>query len=138
MAFPLGIGRLIGAAVAVLVVGLAISPRSASVEVAPTGRFERIATKYGDWSYALYLCHVPLLLAVYFNFGKSWPIGLLWATALILPLLACVPIGMLDLRLYRFLRKRVDRLSDRQSNSWAAAYAILFVVITTVFAFKGS
>ncbi len=77
--------------------------------------------KLGDWSYALYLVHVPVIVITYKLLPplNQW---LLLAAALVLPTVVSAVVGTIDLKLYGFLKGRLDR-TDRQVQ----------VVIATVF-----
>jgi len=63
----------------------------------------------GNWSYAIYLVHVPILLAVlpvFLNRGHSLLSA--WFCSLGLILLGSACLGQMDLLVYRKLKKRID------------------------------
>lgn len=67
-----------------------------------------LGDKLGSYSYALYLCHVPVIRTLYATFGDS-RVEPLFYIAVLLSLLIAVPIGEADLRMYRAIKVRVDR-----------------------------
>ena len=83
----------------------------------------------GDWSYALYLCHVPvILLALAFTPLSTSPI-LLWFGTMAACLVASALIGSLDIHLYRMAKRIVDTADPRWLRVSIAAYLALFVAI---------
>jgi exopolysaccharide production protein ExoZ len=91
----------------------------------------------GDWSYALYLIHVPTVLVVYQFWPASADTGAAWLTAVATTLILAAGFGMLDVRLYRYLRHAVDDLPEdvrrRRVNIYVGAFIIaslLGVVLT--------
>ena len=82
----------------------------------------------GDYSYALYLCHFPIIAWVGRAASATMdPLLLLGATILV-PLLASVPLGWLDLTLYRFLKSRTDRAAPVARYTLVA---FLFAIVIT-------
>ncbi|MGD9508415.1 MAG: acyltransferase family protein [Geminicoccaceae bacterium] len=107
---------------------------------APGGRSERLETwmsSYGDTSYALYLCHVPIILLVYLHLTPVSP-WLAWSLAVVLALLVAIPLGMLDKRLYGRLRRMVDLLPTFSARMAATAYIGLFVLVAASAALMGA
>jgi exopolysaccharide production protein ExoZ len=131
LGFGFTAGRLLASLVGVILVGLALSapPRSG-----PEGLVARLATRLGDWSYALYLCHVPVVLVV--MRGMEAPPLILWLLAVTLSLAVSVPLGLLDLAIYRRLRARLDRARPQALARGAGIYATVYVVVAAVFLFK--
>jgi peptidoglycan/LPS O-acetylase OafA/YrhL len=91
----------------VLLVSAAVQPRDA-VSQPPN----RTLVALGDWSYGLYLCHVPIIIALCRALPGSVPSMQLWFAAVGLPVVAAIGIGKLDLSLYRLLKRRIDRSGD--------------------------
>lgn len=131
MSVDLALGRVLGGLAAVVFVGLAVATQDRNL---PDNLAARAATKLGDWSYALYLAHVPVLVAV--NGAVSAPPAVLWTLGVALAVAVSVPLGMLDLRLYRALRRRSDRSTPDSFRRWAAIYALAYVAVAAVFLFK--
>jgi len=124
-------GRLLASLAAVILVGLAV----AHDDTSPGGGIAaRALTRLGDWSYALYLCHVPVILAV-MAYMPGPPL-LLWAVAIAASLLVAVPLGQLDLAIYRRLRARLDAAPSPKLRRGAAVYAAIYAAVAAVFLFK--
>jgi len=81
----------------------------------------------GDWSYALYLCHVPIIIALCHVMPVSVPTMQLWFAAVGIPIIACILIGKIDLAMYRALKFYIDR-ADAEAYccspylSWASCW----------------
>jgi peptidoglycan/LPS O-acetylase OafA/YrhL len=98
-------------------------------------RLIRAVANLGDWSYALYLCHVPIILLLYQTAPRWIPSLLRWVGALVLPLMAACGLGRLDVRLYRHLRLVVDRSPPLILWLLSLVFALLFIVFGMNWAF---
>ena len=77
--------------------------------------------KLGDWSYALYLCHLPaFLLALKLAAGAELLVGLLVALG------TAAAFGTLDVWLYARLKSAVDRSPDEARRRWLLWYLAAF------------
>jgi len=132
--FPFGINRWIASVGALFLVGLVASHDAASRRV--DGRFARLADRYGDWSYALYLCHAPLLIAIYLK-HPPLPNWTLWLLAVVGPLVIAAPYGVLDLFLYGHLKRWSDRMPRVVNVSLASVYTLCFLAISAYAASGG-
>jgi exopolysaccharide production protein ExoZ len=63
----------------------------------------------GDWSYALYLIHVPIIRAMDATLPVTTPLYAQWFATVAAPIACAVAFGKVDLWLYRVLKRRVDR-----------------------------
>lgn len=63
----------------------------------------------GDWSYALYLIHVPVIRAMDATLPVTTPLLVQWSVTVAGPIACAVAFGKIDLGLYRVLKRRVDR-----------------------------
>jgi peptidoglycan/LPS O-acetylase OafA/YrhL len=63
----------------------------------------------GDWSYALYLTHVPVIRAMDATLPHSTPYLAQWCGTVAVPIAVSVAFGKVDLWLYRMLKRRADR-----------------------------
>jgi exopolysaccharide production protein ExoZ len=63
----------------------------------------------GDWSYALYLIHVPIMRAMDATLPATTPLLAQWSATVAAPIACAVVFGKIDLRLYRILKRRVDQ-----------------------------
>jgi peptidoglycan/LPS O-acetylase OafA/YrhL len=90
----------------------------------------------GEWSYALYLLHVPVLLTVY----RLWPApagaGAAFVCAVGASLILSAGFGMLDVAVYRRLRRAADDLSEdvlrRRVNLYVGAFIVASVIAVVV------
>jgi exopolysaccharide production protein ExoZ len=126
-----GAGRLLAAVAAVILVGLAVSFEARRSD---HSTMERAATKLGDWSYALYLCHMPVVSFVYNHLPLTGAAA--WTTAVVGAVLLSIPLGILDLRLYAWLRKRSDRSTPESFRRWAWIYVGVYAIVAVIFLFK--
>lgn len=93
------------------------------------GRLNAVGLRLGDASYALYLIHIPLIIAImrWAPPGMDW--RLVWALCVVLCTLAALPFGWLDLKLYRRLRQRIEGLAEAQALRLAWAYVAIFFAL---------
>lgn len=81
--------------------------------------------KLGLYSYAIYLCHVPIIRTLY----ATWNTGfaeLFW-TAAALSLVFAALLGEVDVRLYRVCKSVIDRISSRSRWIFAVAFSLAFL-----------
>jgi exopolysaccharide production protein ExoZ len=88
--------------------------------------------RLGDWSYALYLCHVPCILVVYRLWPASFGVGAAWFCAVAATIVMSVGFGMLDVKMYRYLKNAVDILSEEHRRRRVNIYAGAFVIASLV------
>ncbi|MBB3953055.1 acyltransferase family protein [Aureimonas jatrophae] len=127
--------RWIAAVAAVILVGLCVSLRTDATMARPISL--RALDRYGDWSYALYLCHVPLIIGIMIG-DPPIPSLLLWVSGILLPLVVAIPFGIADVWFYRHAKRWADSLGSRRRKTLAAGYIMLFIgvaVYATVFGF---
>lgn len=134
-AFSFGADRWLASLAAILLVGLVVSHRPPGPQ--RPGFVSRLADRYGDWSYALYLCHAPLVVAVYLK-HPPLPNWVLWCLAVLVPLLIAIPYGLLDLALYRVLKSWVDRSSRATCAALASLYALFFIAVAATASLYGT
>jgi exopolysaccharide production protein ExoZ len=86
----------------------------------------------GDWSYALYVIHVPTILVLY----RFWPAfidaGWAWVSAVAIALSLSAGFGMVDVRMYRYLRKGVDELSEKERRRRVNLYVGVFIAASLI------
>jgi exopolysaccharide production protein ExoZ len=88
--------------------------------------------KLGDWSYALYLCHVPCILIVYHFWPSSSGVGAAWFSAIVTALIVSAGFGMLDVRMYRHLKYAVDHADEEYRRRRVNIYVGAFVVASLI------
>jgi exopolysaccharide production protein ExoZ len=79
--------------------------------------------KLGDWSYALYLVHVPVILFVFRVVPAAVPAVATWFFAVVASIAAAIPLGMLDVEIYR----RLKRWADSSPVALAAPFLVGFL-----------
>src|SRR5208282_1371481 len=105
-----------------LLVASASRPRN-QAEPKPIGWLASL----GDWSYALYLCHVPII-ALLFNLApRGVNAHVLWATTLALIFFFATLWGRVDILLHRKLKRAVDQAPPALSNGLCVALLLTLV-----------
>jgi exopolysaccharide production protein ExoZ len=143
---PLGTGMLAMCAVTVaLPVNLAVARWTVGVAAAllvldavrikTPGSVVAALERLGDWSYALYLIHVPTILIVYHFWPASGWAGAAWLSAVAAALIVAAGFGMLDMRIYARLRKAVDLAAEEQRRRKVNLYAGAFVAASVLAVF---
>jgi exopolysaccharide production protein ExoZ len=89
----------------VLLVAAAARPKEAFDASTPNFALSAL----GDWSYALYLIHVPVIRAMDATLPVTTPLLAQWSATVAAPIACAVAFGKIDLWLYRVLKRRVDR-----------------------------
>ncbi len=101
-----------------IIAGLIALERRGKLPDMPTLR------KLGDWSYVLYLVHVPVILGV-FKLVNASP-GVLLVTALLVVIGVSAVLGQLDLACYRKLKGLCDKAPPILHKSLAAGFITVF------------
>ena len=97
----------------------------------PTGNglAHRVGVRLGDSSYALYLCHVPVIVVTGNIVSTRLPSYLLWAGWATVALAAALALGSLDLRLHRKLKAWAGGLSQSRMAMLSSGFLIAFATI---------
>lgn len=82
--------------------------------------------KCGDWSYAMYLVHVPLIVGTY-RLLPNQSSGVLLLASLTAIVVVSAAVGELELALYRRFKKRVDAAPEAARGVLAAAFVAMFL-----------
>ncbi len=131
MSVDLAWGRIVGSVAAVILVAMVYGVSSPRQRRGSIGwAFERL----GDYSYALYLIHVPVTLLV-LNYVDASPLTL-WVMCIGSVLVASIPIGMMDVMLYRRLRAHVDMANPQRLFAAVWLYVAAYLLIGFLFIFK--
>ena len=81
--------------------------------------------KFGDYSYALYLIHVPVIYTLYSTvYGLPFPV--LWALALMVTFGLAILLGTLDLRLYRIVKAWLKTVPPQRVRGAMIIYLLIF------------
>lgn len=102
---------------------------SASGPVSGGGWLGRTGMKLGDASYALYLCHVPVILVLAPLLGAAMPTPLIWTIWLVVSVAVSLLLGPLDVSVYRRLKGMIDTASPRRLQICALSFTAAFVAI---------
>jgi peptidoglycan/LPS O-acetylase OafA/YrhL len=103
-----------------LLVAAAVLPRQA-----PRHGADNPGVALGDWSFALYLVHVPIVIWIYRFAPVTSPPLAVWFAAIGAALGGAVLVGSFDMAMYARLKRRVDRASP-----WfRIALATVFVLV---------
>ena len=92
-----------------------------------TGKPVEVLFQYGNWSYALYLIHIPIMSALGRIFPKTFPHLLLWMLLVSIPLLAAWIIGSIDVEFHSRLKRWSKRWPNFAVGAVDAAFLILFL-----------
>lgn len=131
MSVDLACGRIVGSLAAVILV---VMVYGVSSEEPKRGSFGWAAERLGDYSYALYLIHVPVTLLVLANLQATRRFSARNASARRLPYR--LPLGMLDISLYGRLRKHVDGANARRLAAVIWLYVAAYSAVGVIFIFK--
>ena len=92
----------------------------------------QLGNRLGDYSYALYLVHVPVIRTAYALLPEDIGGATLFWIASSLALLFAVPMGEIDLHLYRFLKRQIDEAGQTFKQLITLAYASAFAAMCLV------
>ena len=120
--FATDANRWIGGLGAVILVGCAVQAHQMPVRSWPA----RMLVRFGDWSYILYLIHVPIILALLVWVPASCPPLVLWCIAVSTALAAAALVGPLDVRGYRHLKRWVDHSTASRRWMLCCVYLAVF------------
>jgi peptidoglycan/LPS O-acetylase OafA/YrhL len=119
-----GNDRFVAGLIAAMIVAGAVR-----ADPGPGGQAFDPLKKLGDWSYALYLCHVPAIRLTYQYAPAGADTKALWLGAIAAALGAGALVGTLDVRLYRHAKRIVDRSRPAPLRLWVGAYVALFAAV---------
>ena len=69
----------------------------------------KIFEALGDWSFALYLCHVPIVIWVYRFLPANFTAHTAWLAAIGASLICSIALGKLDTNLHGRLKRWSDK-----------------------------
>ena len=121
------VGELAVVAIAPILLALAVQLRQVSERSWPGAGVSAL----GNWSYALYLVHMPAIMAVLRFTPREWPVAAHFVLCAGAAIAASAAFGSLDIALYRRLRRIVDRLSARRAALAAGAFALTYLGMGT-------
>lgn len=115
---------LIGLSAGLLIAGAVCAPPLKGGRLAG-----RVGVRLGDASYALYLCHVPVILILGSVLSPSLPSAIVWLSWLASALGLALLLGPLDVALYRRLKRAIDAARPARLNAAALAFVAAFLAI---------
>ena len=83
----------------------------------------------GDWSYALFLIHVPVIRALDSILPATTPYLAQWCATVAAPIAVSVVFGKVDLWIYRTLKRRVDRAGSRTLKGLTVSFLAIMLVL---------
>jgi exopolysaccharide production protein ExoZ len=95
--------------------------------ISKLGGERNLGVALGDWSFALYLCHVPIVRSLYLLAPVSSSPIALWFAAVGAAFCGAMMIGRLDMALYGWLKNRVDRACPLLHIAIAASFLLVFL-----------
>jgi exopolysaccharide production protein ExoZ len=101
--------------------------------VSATGVLDSIGLRLGDASYALYLCHVPIIILSGHLLPAAIPAWVLWIGWSCAAIAAALCLGPLDLRLHRRLKRWASSLPRRRIAALSLAFLAAFFAIAGYF-----
>jgi exopolysaccharide production protein ExoZ len=96
------------------------------------GLVHRIGVRLGDSSYALYLCHVPIIVVTGNIVSARLPSSLLWLGWAATALGAALALGTRDLWLHSKLKRWAAGLSRSRIAVLSSSFLIAFAAIATI------
>lgn len=90
---------------------------------------DALLSRWGDWSYGLYLVHVPIIRSALFYMQPTVTPEVAFPIIIILTLIGGAAMGVIDLRMHSVLRS----YAQKTSNFWISAL-IFFVTIAYIIA----
>jgi exopolysaccharide production protein ExoZ len=87
----------------------------------------QIPAKLGDWSFAIYLIHVPILTAMFQLLPSNVPAIIAWVLAVLLAIAIGCALGVIDVGLYQRLKRCLDATSGNVRALLCSLFAAAFV-----------
>jgi exopolysaccharide production protein ExoZ len=91
------------------------------------GREIAVLSQFGDWSFAIYLVHVPVIVWLFKTLPSSWSPGVCWAIALVTVLATGAIAGAADVRLYRWIKAQCDAAPRALAILISASFLLVFL-----------
>jgi exopolysaccharide production protein ExoZ len=117
-------GPLPLAAAGFFLVAWAVAPRAKAVD---QDKF-RTLTKFGDWSYALYLCHDPIIISSYRRLPPYLDNIMIFIAIIFFALCISSIFGRIDLALYGRLKILADKSARAPRYALGSAFAAAMLV----------
>lgn len=102
---------------------------AASPEANASIRKNATLVALGDWSFALYLCHVPIINLLYRYAPATATPLVLWCGAVGAALIAATVLGRFDIFLYGYLKRGLDHSSGVINKIVVAVFLFAMLVV---------
>lgn len=109
--------------------GLLIAGAVRAPEVTASGPLGRLGMRLGDASYMLYLCHVPVIMALSMTLPGATPAALMWTIWLMASLAVALLLGPVDILLHRRLKLLIATAPRRRLTVLALGFAAFFLAV---------
>jgi exopolysaccharide production protein ExoZ len=101
------------------------------------GWIGRFGAKLGDASYALYLCHVPVILIAASLLSPAVPSWMVWFLFVSVPIGLSLLLGPIDLELHRRLKRFINAAPLQRLQVTAFAFTAAFIGIAVYTEYEG-
>lgn len=115
---------LVGLSAALLVAALAAAP-----DLSGRRALAALGGRFGDASYAMYLCHVPTILLLNLWLPAATPPALVWAIWVGAATGLALLLGPLDVASHRRIKAALARARTARVTGFALAYVALFLSV---------
>ncbi|MFC0646551.1 acyltransferase family protein [Cellulomonas phragmiteti] len=92
----------------------------------------RLGNRLGNYSYMLYLCHLPVIRTLYATLPGVGVVRV-FVLSIVASVLLSMPLGELDMWMYRRLKERVDQASPGVRTVLAGGFVAVFTASAVVF-----
>jgi exopolysaccharide production protein ExoZ len=128
--------RYMASACAVILVA-SLGARDRVASAGRAGRYLNVAAeKLGDWSYALYLCHVPLCILIYTLLPAYVPAPFAFFLVLTVSISVAALLGTVDVNLYQKVKNALRTAPPASIAALSGLYFVTFLGVSTVTAYN--
>jgi exopolysaccharide production protein ExoZ len=92
--------------------------------------------KLGDWSYALYLCHLPVCVLIYTQLPAHVPAPLAFLLVLIVSITVAAFLGTIDVKLYQTAKNALRAAPPAPVKVLSGLYFTAFICFSAVTAYN--
>ncbi len=96
------------------------------------GKTARVFKNLGDWSYAMYLIHVPMILLIVRHVPvKAWPEAT-YLLSVLASILASIALGKVDIKIHHYARNAVRGMDTVLLNRRIGAFVLAYIALSIV------
>jgi exopolysaccharide production protein ExoZ len=133
---PASTSRYLASACAVVLVASLAARDNVVPRWSITRYLNVVGEKLGDWSYALYLCHVPLCILIYTRLPSFVPTPLAFGIALTVAIAVAALLGSIDVKIYKETKTALRATSAVPVRILSGLYFIVFICFSTITAYE--